>query len=89
MVSNISPGAQSFVGTSDAVCLRIVRPSIKYSPLGDKLAYVEVKDKVQRPYVIIATHMNSQSEISQKAKAFLEVTKQKFNDGTLKEHFYY
>ncbi len=89
MVSNISPGAQSFVGISDAVCLRIVRPSIKYSPLGDELTYTEVQDSVQCPDVVVATHMNSQSEISQKARAFIEVTRQKFKDGTLKDNFFY
>ena len=89
MVSNISPGAQSIVGKTKAVSLRIVRPSISVSPLGDKLAYLEITNEVERPDVIVVTHKNSQSGISLKAAAFIDACQIKFDDGTLRENFFY
>jgi len=89
MVSNISPGAQAVVGKSNAVSLRIVRPSIEYSPLGDKLAYIEIKDKVMRPDIVAVTLTNSQSRVSRTASAFIEICHKEFEDGTLRENFYY
>ena len=89
MVSNISPGAQAVVGKTDAISLRIVRPSIPYSPLGDRLAYIEVKEKVLRPDIVAVTLTSSQSRISRKAKAFIDICRQKFDDGTLRENFFY
>lgn len=89
MVSNISPGAQAIVGKSDAISLRIVRPSIDLSPLGDKLAYIELKDTVMRPDVVAVTLKNSQSRISRKTEALIDVCRQKFEDGSMRDNFYY
>ena len=89
MGSNISPSAQAVVGKSDIVSLRIVRPSIDVSPLGDKLAYIEVKEKVTKPYLVALTMTNSQSRISPKASAFLDICRTKFEDGSFRDNFFY
>jgi len=88
-VSNISSAAQSFVGQTEAVSLRIVRPSIPLSPLGDELAFLKLRDEVRKPDVIAITHLNSQGGISRKAEAFIDACQQKFDDGTLKVNFFY
>jgi len=89
MVSNVSPAAQSVVGVTDAVSVRIVRPSINLSPLGDKLAYLRVLDDVPCPDLIAVAHMSLQSGISNPAKAFIDACQAKFDDGALKDNFFY
>jgi|GEM_PF-1072008 len=88
-VSNISPAAQSIVGQTEAVSLRIVRPSIDRSPLGDRLGFLELADKVSGPDVVAITHKNNHSDMSRKAKAFIDACQESFDNGSLKENFYY
>lgn len=89
MVSNVSPGVQAMVGKSDIISIRIVRPSIHLSPLGDPLTYRKLSDEVTRPELVALTLRNSQSRISRRSEAFIDCCRQNFADGTLADNFFY
>jgi len=46
-------------------------------------------DKVTGPDVIAVTHKNAQTRISRKAEAFIDICQEKFDNGVLRENFYY
>ena len=87
--SNISSGAQAVVGKTDAICLRIVRPSIHFSPLGDEIGYMEIQNEVKRPKVSIMTHKATHNDTPRKRMVFMEACKELFDSGAMRENFFY
>jgi len=89
MVSNNSPGVQAIVGKSDAVSLRVVRPSISSSPLGDELAYIEIEEDVFKPDLVVVAQANAQAGLSRPAAEFLRICRRQFDDGAFRANFFY
>jgi len=89
MHSNISTGAQSVVGCTDAVSLRILRPANSYTPLGDPMVVPQVKDKVKGPRLIAATNRIKQHRQLDKRLMFIRVCQELFENGEMRNHIYY
>ncbi len=89
MHSNISTGAQSVVGCTDAVSLRILRPANPFTPLGDPMVVPRVKDKVKGPRLIAATHRITRRTTLDKRLVFIDVCQELFDSGEMRNHIYY
>lgn len=89
MYSNISTGAQSAVGRTDAISLRILRPANTRTPLGDQMVVPMVKDKVQQPRLIAATNRIKRPLRLDKRVVFMDICKELFDGGDMKSHVYY
>jgi len=89
MYSNISTGAQSVVGSSDAVSLRILRPSNPFTPLGDPMVVPPLEDKVQKPRLIAATSRIRRPSSLDKRLIFIKICEELFNNGDMRNHIYY
>jgi len=89
MYSNISTGAQSVVGRSDAVSLRILRPANPLTPLGDPMVVPIIKDNVQRPRLIAITNKIRRPLPLDKRLVFIQICQSLFDEGDMKSHVYY
>lgn len=89
MYSNISTGAQSVVGCSDAVSLRILRPDNPFTPLGDPMVFPPLADEVRRPRLIAVTNRIRRHTISDKRLAFIKVCQELFENNEMRKHIYY
>jgi len=56
LMSNISTGAQSIAGRTDAVSLRILRPAHNLSPLGDEIVFRRVTNKTIKPNLVAVSN---------------------------------
>lgn len=89
MYSNISTGAQSVVGATDSVSLRILRPANPFTPLGDPMVVPPIKDKVRRPRLIAATNRIRRHTTLDKRLAFIKVCQELFDNNDMRNHAYY
>jgi len=89
MYSNISTGAQSVVGCSDAVSLRILRPANPFTPLGDPMVIPPLKDDVRRPRLIAATNRIRRHTTLDKRLVFIRICQELFEGGDMRNHIYY
>lgn len=89
MMSNISTAAQSIVGRSEAISLRILKPAHGVSPLGDKIVFHPVADEVLRPDLVAVTHKARSSANALKQEAFIEQCQELFRSGEMKQHLCY
>lgn len=89
MMSNISTGAQSIVGRSDATSLRIMKPAHTMSPLGDKIVFHEIADIVTRPDLVVITHKSRSQANMMKQEVFLRQCQQLFQSGEMRQHICY
>jgi len=89
MHSNISTGAQSMVGCTDAVSLRIIRPANPFTPLGDPMVVPPLADKVRRPRMVAVTNHFKRSNTLDKRLVFIPVCKDLFDNDEMRSHIYY
>jgi len=89
MFSNISTGAQSVVGRTDAISLRILRPANDYTPLGDPMVVPVIQDKVQRPRLVAVTNRVNRPLLLDKRFAFIQICQKLFDEGDMRKHIYY
>ncbi len=89
MYSNISTGAQSVVGRTDAISLRILRPAIGLTPLGDGMVVPMIKDKVQKPWLVAMTNKIKRPLALDKRTEFIRICHELFDGGQMKKHIYY
>ena len=89
MFSNISTGAQSMVGCTDAVSLRILRPHNPYTPLGDPMVAPPVADKVRKPRLVAATTKLNPGLTLDKRNMVIDVLNSLFENDDMKAHIYY
>jgi len=89
MYSNISTGAQSVVGCTDAVSLRILRPANPYTPLGDPMVVPPLKDEVRRPRLVAVTNRIRRHTRLDKRLVFIEVCQDLFDSKEMRSHIYY
>jgi DNA-binding transcriptional LysR family regulator len=88
-MSNISTSAQSIVGCSDAVSLRILKPAHHLSPLGDEIVYPALADKVKGPDIVAITHKARSSANALKQEVFISLCQELFSSGKMREHMVY
>jgi len=89
MYSNISTGAQSVVGCTDAVSLRIVRPANPYTPLGDPMVVPPLKDEVRRPRLVAITNRIKRHTMLDKRLVFINICQELFDNNEMQNHIYY
>jgi len=89
MFSNISTGAQSVIGRTDAVSLRILRPDNPLTPMGDGMVVPVIKDIVLKPRLLAATNKIRHPRMLDKRTVFTNICKQLFDDGDMRAHVYY
>jgi len=89
MYSNISTGAQSVIGRTDAISLRILRPAIGLTPLGDGMVVPKIKDKVQKPWLVAVMNNNRRPLVVDKKTEFIRICQKLFDEGQMKKHIYY
>ncbi|WP_427965476.1 LysR family transcriptional regulator [Altererythrobacter sp.] len=87
--SNVSMCAQALIGRSDAVSLRIMRPSHTISPLGDEIVYPLLTDQVTLSSLYAITVSDKKLEAGDKRYEFIQVCKEQFDNGEMKANFYY
>jgi DNA-binding transcriptional LysR family regulator len=88
-MSNISTSAQSIVGLSDAVSLRIMKPAHGLSPLGDAVVYPRVADDVVGPDIVAVTHKARSPANALKQEVFIAQCQELFSSGEMKQHIDY
>ena len=86
---DVTAGSQAIVGQSDVVALRVALPASNVSPLGDKLAYYTLADRVPTASVIAARVARSSIGIPSKRDAFISICEQLFTTGAMRTHFSY
>lgn len=89
LTSNISTGAQAIVGRTDAVSLRVMRPAIELSPLGDPIVCHEVANQTISPDMVALTNKLRIQAEQTKHKAFIAEVLHAFNSGEMRQHIYY
>jgi len=89
MYSNISTGAQSVIGRSNAVSLRILRPANPLTPLGDPMVVPVIKDTVQRPRLVAITNKIRRHLSLDKRLVFIQICQSLFDSGDMRNHIYY
>ncbi len=89
IMSNISTSAQSIVGRSDAVSLRIMKPAHGFSPLGDEVVYPRVAGDVVGPDIVAITHKARSPANALKQGVFIEQCQALFDSGEMKQHIDY
>jgi len=89
LMSNISTGAQSIVGRTDAVSLRIIRPVNKLSPLGDAIVSPKIADNVIGPDLVVLTNKMRTYSRDTKQGVFIKEVERIFASGEMKKHIYY
>ncbi len=89
LMSNISTGAQSMAGRTDAVSLRILRPAHQLSPLGDPIVFPMLADNVPRPDLVAITNKLRISSNLSKHQAFIDELSNSFESGEMRKHIYY
>lgn len=88
-VSNISTAAQAMVGRSDAISLRVVRPAHDLSPLGDRLAFIPLKNATRHASIAAISGKRKHGARSPRIEAFVAEYRRLFQDGSMRAHLFY
>jgi hypothetical protein len=89
IMSNTSASAQSIVGRSDAVSLRILKPAHGLSPLGDEIVCPRVAEDVVGPCLVTAHHKSRSPANALKQEVFMESCRDLFSSGEMRQHINY
>jgi len=89
MYSNISTGAQSVIGRSDAVSLRIMRPAHNFTPLGDEMVVPPLENKMPDPRLVAVINKRRKKLSLDKAVEFQKACQKLFMSGEMRQHMYY
>lgn len=87
--SNISTSTQAIVGRTDAISLRILRPTHQLSPLGDAIVCHQISTDVVRPDLVVITNAGRSKNSMTKHSVFTEEAKKIFDSGEMQQHIYY
>jgi len=88
-LSSMSAGAQAIVGNSDHVSIRVLKPASDISPLGDKLVYRHIHEKMNQADISVAKIKSRSPHIRTKHDVFIDVCKELFETGEMREHLFY
>jgi len=88
-LSSMSAGAQAIVGNSDYISMRVLRPACDVSPLGDQLVYRRIHEKVRQADIAAAKIKSRSPQIRTKHDVFIDVCKELFDSGEMREHLLY
>jgi len=89
LMSNISTGAQSIAGCTDAVSLRILRPAHNKSPLGDEIVFRKVTNKTVKPDLVVVSNKLRLAGSKTKHQVLIDELKEVFDNGEMREHIFY
>ena len=89
LMSNISTGAQSIAGRTDAVSLRILRPAHNLSPLGDPISFPKLLDDTTKPSLVVVSNKLRLAGANTKYEVFKNELKEVFDNQEMKKHIIY
>ena len=89
LMSNISTGAQSIAGRTDAVSLRILKPAHNLSPLGDKISFPKVLNQTAKPDLVVVSNKLRIAGSRNKHQIFISELEEVFHNGEMKKHIIY